>query len=138
MNYFYFESFLVTYNTGIYICIYIYKVTYIFVIFNCNNFSALRAKHFEIWKNILWNWWVVCFIAPSIKWCDHIFQLSRYERETPDFRVRLPPSRQFWKSPAFEKYSLKIWKVTNVNKIGVPNAFEQFSVVQNLFKRLVC
>ena len=58
---------------GIYICIYIYKVTYIhsfFVIFNYNNFSALHAKHFEIWKNILWNWWVDCFIARSIKWCD--------------------------------------------------------------------
>ena len=57
------ESFLfwvifVTYNIGIYICIYIYKVSYIhsfFVIFNCNIFSALHAKHFEIWKNILWN-----------------------------------------------------------------------------------
>ena len=64
---------LVTYNVGIYICIYIYKVSYIhsfFVIFNCNVFSALHAKHFEIWKNILWNWWVDCFIAWSIKWCD--------------------------------------------------------------------
>ena len=64
---------LVTYNIGIYICIYIYKVSYIhsfFVIFNCNVFSALHAKHFEIWKNILWNWWVDCFIAQSIKWCD--------------------------------------------------------------------
>ena len=72
------ESFLfwvifVTYNIGIYICIYIYKVSYIhsfFVIFNCNVFSALHAKHFEIWKNILWNWWAHCFIARSIKWCD--------------------------------------------------------------------
>ena len=64
---------LVTYNIGIYICIYIYKVSYIhsfFLIFNCNAFSALHAKHFEIWKNILWNWWVDCFIARSIKWCD--------------------------------------------------------------------
>ena len=64
---------LVTYNIGIYICIYIYKVSYIhsfFVIFNCNVFSALHAKHFEIWKNILWNWWVDCFIARSIKWYD--------------------------------------------------------------------
>ena len=64
---------LVTYNIGIYICIYIYKVSYIhsfFVIFNCNVFSALHAKHFEIWKNILWNWWVDYFIARSIKWCD--------------------------------------------------------------------
>ena len=57
----------------IYICIYTYNVSYIhsfFVIFNCNNFSALHAKHFEIWKSILWNWWVDCFIAWSIKWCD--------------------------------------------------------------------
>ena len=36
----------------------------------CNNFSSLHAKHFEIWKNILWNWWVNCFIAWSIKWCN--------------------------------------------------------------------
>ena len=35
-----------------------------------NVFSAWHAKHFEIWKNILWNWWVDCFIARSIKWCD--------------------------------------------------------------------
>ena len=68
---------LVRYNRGvyiyIYICIYIYKVSYIhsfFVIFNCNVFSALHVKHFEIWKIIMWNWWVDCFIARSIKWCD--------------------------------------------------------------------
>ena len=63
----------VTYNRGIYICIFIYKVSdilYFLVIFNCNAFSVLNAKHFEIWKNILWNWWVDCFIARSIKWCD--------------------------------------------------------------------
>ena len=62
---------LVPYDIGIYICIYNYKLSYIhsfFVIFNCNVFSALHAKHFEIWKNILWNWWVDCFIARSIKW----------------------------------------------------------------------
>ena len=44
---------LVTYNIGIYICIYIYEVSYIhsfFVISNCSVFSALHAKHFEIWK----------------------------------------------------------------------------------------
>ena len=63
----------VTYNIGIYIYIYIYKVTYIhsfFVILNCNVFYALHAKNFEIWKNILWNWWVDCFIARSTEWCD--------------------------------------------------------------------
>ena len=58
-----------------YVCIYIYKVSHIhsfFVIFNCNVFSALHVKHFEIWKNIMWNWWVDCFIARSIKWCDKL------------------------------------------------------------------
>ena len=78
LQYWVIESFLfwvilVTYNVGIYICIYIYKVSYIhsfFVIFNCNVFSALRAKYFVIWKNIVWNWWVDCFVARSIKWCD--------------------------------------------------------------------
>ena len=52
---------------------YTYKVSYdhaFFAIFSCNVFSVLRAKHFEIWKNILWNWWVDCFIARSVKWCD--------------------------------------------------------------------
>ena len=69
---FLFSDILVTYNTGIYICIYIHKVSYIhsfFVIFNRNVFSALFAKHSEIWKTILWNWWVNFFIAQSIKWC---------------------------------------------------------------------
>ena len=33
-------------------------------------FFTLHAKQFEIWKNILWNWWVDCFIAWSIKSCD--------------------------------------------------------------------
>ena len=81
---FLFRVILVTYNIGIYICIYIYKVSYIhsfFVIFNCNVFSALHAKHFEIWKNILWNWWVDCFIARSIKWGAHsesIFPFMQY------------------------------------------------------------
>ena len=63
----------ITYNVGIYLCIFIYKVSYIhsiFVFFSCNVFSALHTKHFEIWKNILWNWRVDCFIARSIKWCD--------------------------------------------------------------------
>ena len=79
---------LVTYNIGIYICIYIYKVSYIhsfFVIFNCNVFSALHAKHFEIWKNILWNRWVDCFIVRPIMWyeilgvhSESIFPLMQY------------------------------------------------------------
>ena len=44
---------LVTYNIGKYICIHIYKASYIrsfLAIFNCNAFSALHAKYFEIWK----------------------------------------------------------------------------------------
>ena len=51
MELFLFSVILVTYNIGIYICIYIYKVSYIhsfFVIFNCNVFSALDAEMNEI------------------------------------------------------------------------------------------
>ena len=78
---------LVTYNIGIYICIYIYKVSYInsfFVIFNCNIFSALHAKHFEIWKNIfvklmspllyrtihqvMWYFWLFIVNSFSLLW----------------------------------------------------------------------
>ena len=72
----------------IYLYIYIYNVGYIhsvFVIFNCNVFSALHAKYFKTWKNILWNWWVDCFIVQSVKWCDilgihseSIFPLMQY------------------------------------------------------------
>ena len=53
--------------------IYIYKVSCFHsfsVIFNCNVFFALHAKHFGIWKNVLWNWWVDWFIAECNKWCD--------------------------------------------------------------------
>ena len=32
-------------------------------------FSEIWKRH-EIWKSALWNWWVDCFIASSIKWCD--------------------------------------------------------------------
>ena len=53
--------------------------------FSCNVFSALHAKHFEIWKKFLWNWWVDCFIAQSIMWYDilgvhseSIFLLMQY------------------------------------------------------------
>ena len=71
---FLFRVILVTYNIGIYIYINIFMklaiLVLFFVIFNCNAFSALHAKHFEIRKNILWNWWVDCFTARSIKWCD--------------------------------------------------------------------
>ena len=67
------SNFCHIWNRYIYLYIYIYKVSYIhsfFVIFSCNVFSLLHAKRFEIWKNILWNWWVDCFIAQSIKSCD--------------------------------------------------------------------
>ena len=57
---------LVTYNIGTYICTYIYKVSYIhsfFAICNCNVFSALYAKHFEIW-NIFWkNYWTITYLG---------------------------------------------------------------------------
>ena len=70
---FFFWVILVTYNIGLYICLYIYKVSYIhsfFVMFIWNVFSALQAKHFEMWISILWKWWVDCFIAQSIRCCD--------------------------------------------------------------------
>ena len=60
---------LVTYNIRIYkyICICFYKLScihsFFFVYFNCNDFCALHAKNFEIWKYIWLNWWVDCFIA---------------------------------------------------------------------------
>ena len=41
---------LVIYNLGVYICLYIYQVSYIhsfFVIFNCKVSFALHAKDFE-------------------------------------------------------------------------------------------
>ena len=71
------KGILATYS--IVICIYIYKVSYIhsfFIIFNGNVFSALHAKDFEIWKNILWKWWVDCFKPQSINgmmWYFRVF-----------------------------------------------------------------
>ena len=59
IKWFLFWVILVTYNIGIYVCIYIYKVSYIhsfFVNFNCNVFSALHAKHF----------WFLLLIAESV------------------------------------------------------------------------
>ena len=50
LNHFYFESFS-SHVIQVYICIYIDNVSYFiffFVIFNCNAFSALHAKCFEI------------------------------------------------------------------------------------------
>ena len=58
---------LVTYNIGIYICIYIYKVSYIrsFLLSSAVMFFLHWMLNILRWKNILWNWWVDCF-----KWCD--------------------------------------------------------------------
>ena len=69
LQYWFYWIILVAYNIGLYI----YKSSYIrpfFVIFNCNVFSELHAKRFEIWKSISWNWWFDYIIAQSIKWCD--------------------------------------------------------------------
>ena len=68
-------------------CIYIYKVSYIHsfcVIFNCDVFSALHAKHFEIWKKklvklmsrllhstihqLMWYFWVFIVHPFSLLW----------------------------------------------------------------------
>ena len=85
---------LISHNIGIYICIYIYNVTYVhsfFVIFNWNVFSALHAKHFEMWKKyflkltsrllhsmihqVMWYFWV--FIVNPFSLLRSIFLLSR-------------------------------------------------------------
>ena len=74
---------LVTYNIGIYICIYIYKVSYIhsfFVIFNCSVFSALHAKHFEIWKKHflkLVNWMLHSTIH-QVVWYFWVFVINPF------------------------------------------------------------
>ena len=64
---------LVTCNKGIYISIYIYKVSYIHSFFFLQLwcfFLHYMLKFPNIKKNNFWNWWVACFIAPSIMWCD--------------------------------------------------------------------
>ena len=75
LNHFYFESFssshVIWVDTFAYIFIKLAMfILFLFFIFNCNVFSVWHAKYFDIRKNILWNWWVDCFIARSIKWCD--------------------------------------------------------------------
>ena len=82
----------------------IYKVSYIhsfFVIFNCNGFYALHAKNFETWKNILWNWWVDCFIAWSIEWCDilGVYSESIFPFMQYFFFLFLPRRLGFLQSP---------------------------------------
>ena len=90
---------LVTYNIGKYICIYIFIKLAIFilffVIFYWKFFSALHAKHFEIWKNfetfwdvklvsqlfhctihqVIWYFWV--FIANPFSLLWSIFFLKK-------------------------------------------------------------
>ena len=73
---------LVTYNIGIYICIYIYKVSYIhsFFIFNCNVFSTLHVKNFEIssWflhrtvHQMMWYFWMF-ILNPFYLLCNIFF-----------------------------------------------------------------
>ena len=65
----------------IYICIYIDKVLYIhsffFVIFKCSIFSALHPKHFGIWKNILWNWFLHSIIY-RVMWYFWVFIVNPF------------------------------------------------------------
>ena len=84
---------LITYNTGICICIYIYKIRYIhsfFVIFSCSVFPALHAKHFDIKKSfvklisrllhstinqVMWYFWV--FIVNQFPLLWSVFFLKK-------------------------------------------------------------
>ena len=78
---------LLTYNIGIYICVYIFiklAIFILFFIFNCNIFSALHAKHLEIWKKyfvklmtrllhstiheVMWYFWVFIVNLFSLLW----------------------------------------------------------------------
>ena len=79
----YFVCHFFAYNIGTYICIYTYKVICInsfFAIFNCNVFSALYAKHFEIFCEI--DEWLLrspifCLIVNPFSLLCSIFFLSR-------------------------------------------------------------
>ena len=73
------ESFLfsvifVRYNIGIYIYIYIYiyQVIYVhsFLLSSTVIFFCIACQTFWDMKNVLWNWWVDCYIVRFIKWCD--------------------------------------------------------------------
>ena len=77
---------LATYNIGIYICIYIYKISYIhfFAIFNCNVFSALYAKHFvkltsrmlhSTIHQVMWYFWA--FVVNPVSLLGGIFFLKK-------------------------------------------------------------
>ena len=75
---------IITYNAGgiyIFVYIYIYKVSYIhcfFVIFNFNVFFALRAKHFEIWKKMLLNLWLLHSKIHEVMWCFWVFIVNPF------------------------------------------------------------
>ena len=61
---------LVTYNIGIYICIFI-KLYSFFLLSSTEMFFLHFMLNILRYKKIfLWNWWVDCFIARFIKSCD--------------------------------------------------------------------
>ena len=98
---------LITYNIGIYICIYIYKVSYIHSFLLSSTvmfFSALHAKHFEIRKNILLNWRVDCFIARSIKRCDIGFNWIALSLFSEIFDVFPSLQLKSWDLKVFNNY----------------------------------
>ena len=84
---FLFWAILLTYNIGIHICVYIFiklAIFILFFIFNCNIFSALHAKHLEIWKKyfvklmtrlllstiheVMWYFWMFIVNPFSLLW----------------------------------------------------------------------
>ena len=91
---FLFKVILVTYNIGIFICVYIYEVSYIcsfFVIFNCNVFFCIACKTFWDMKKyfvklmswlllsaihqVMWYLWM-CIVKPfCLLW--NIFSLKK-------------------------------------------------------------
>ena len=73
---------LVTYYIGIYIFVYILIkfsifILFFFVIFKCSIFSALHPKHFGIWKNILWNWFLHSIIY-RVMWYFWVFIVNPF------------------------------------------------------------
>ena len=102
---------LFAYNIGIYICIYIYKVSYIhsfFVIFNCSVFSALHAKHFEIWKKHflkLMNWMLHSTIH-QVVWYFWVFVINPFSLLCSIFFPKKTVFRLFSLSLANDEFSL--------------------------------
>ena len=87
---------LVTCNIGIYICIYISKVSYIHY-YLLSSTVMFFLRYFEIWKNILWAQWVDCFIARFIKWCD--ISGCSYWIHFPSYQVFFSQKNYFRWSP---------------------------------------